>query len=207
MLKRLLIALVACFAFVLAFAEGPRAWMDLNFGDSPEVVHEKMERMLAEGRIARSTYHSQGTYTDGRYRPGDVVGYPLALAGVNMSVSFSFHEDGLYWMRFLGSYRTANFWDAEVMREVATLRDVLVTALGQPSESYAVRRFDLDPYSTRWAYIWRGGDGITRYLGVREGQYQYAPSLVIQHNETAQRIAAEREAERQRDLQDAADGF
>jgi len=198
--------LLACLAFTFAQAQGVRAWQDLNFGDSPEVIHQKMEAMLADGRIARSFYHSEGAY-GGSYWPGDVVGYPLSLAGLDMSVSFAFHDGGLYWLQFLGRYRAANFWDSAVMNEVSVLRDVLVSALGQPTEYYSVRRYDLAPYSSLYAYVWRGDDGVSRFLGVREGQYQYAPALVIQHDASAQQIRNEQEAERQHGVQDTAGGF
>lgn len=189
----------------LASAQGVRAWQDINFGDDADMVLAKMEVLRAENRIGRQWADGDKTFAETLgYR---VLGqFDLTLAGIALSAEFTYYEDGLYRIDFTGDHRSAAFWDSTVLSELATLREVLTQALGAPTAQYDVRMYDLQPYGSRWAYIWRSG-GVSRYLGIHEGKYEYAPVLVIQLDEVALRIVEQADSERQKQVQDAAGGF
>lgn len=205
MLKRHLVALVAVLAFAVASAQDLRAWMDLNFGDSPEIVQAKMEAMQAEGRIAPGGVWQGQDYSRIARDPTTST-YPVSIAGVDMRLNFDFYDNKLYRLNFDTSPVNASYWDAEVLPNAAIVRDVLRTALGAPSSRYNVGFLDMRNGFIKWTDVWRSG-GVSRYLGLYESGSRFGVELRIEWDWMARFIAEHEGQEREQGIQDAAGGF
>lgn len=199
----MVVGMTVVLALALAQAQELRAWLDLEFGDSPEVVQEKLVRMTAEGRFQLTDSWLGEWYSN----DPTIRSYDVNIAGVDMTLGFEFNDSKLYRLRFDTDGESAAYFDSQIMSDYQTVRQVLVTALGSPTTSRSLDFLDMSAGYIMWADSWKSR-GITRKLGMyKTTGYEYGVELWIEWDWMVDFIAQSEERERQGNIQDAAGGF
>ncbi len=187
----------------LTTAQDLRAWQDLNFGDSPEVVQTKLEQMSAEGRFDLTDSWLGDWYS----KDPTLRTYDVNLAGVKTGLQFEFYDNKLFRLTFDTDGQSASYWDSSIKPDYAILRQVLVTALGKPGTSRTLEFFDTEAGYIVWGDIWKA-EGVSRKLGIYETtSYEYGVELWIEWDWMVNFIAANSLEDQENAVQDAAGGF
>lgn len=185
-----------------AGAQELRAWLDLNFGDTPEVVQAKLEKMNEEGRFDLTESWLGEWYSN----DPTIRTYDVNLAGVDTRLRFEFYDNKLYRLRFITEERNASFWESVTVKEAEVLRQVMRTAQGAPTRSYNVGFLQLRNGYINWTDVWESG-GVSRFVGLGERQSRFYAALIIEWDWMVNFIAEHEEREQGQSIQDAAGGF
>ena len=167
------------------FASGQpttKAWRDINFGESVQVVAEKLNsykdlEMLIPG--GRSVTEFSGTPVELLESPGFVYTY---LGGVPFALSFDFFEDQLFRIHFEGQKKTANYFDTDIVGERNTLVKIIRETKGRPDTAIEISFLSMEPQHVLWSHIWNAGNTNVRYnIGIGERESEYYAALWISH--------------------------
>ena len=176
----LLIALALLFATAsLAHAQG-RAYRSVDFGDSLEVVTNKvlddLHFMNGLGNPARAdTSFPEQLLHRNRYVLVDI-------AGTRYRVYFDFFDDKLFRVSFF-THRphTANYFDTLVSAERDALVNVITSARGAPTSTTRLSFLDMQTGFVRWSHVWSpNADGTEHFIGIGEWQHTYFAAMRIQ---------------------------
>ncbi len=116
-----------------------KAWRDINFGESMQVVAEKLDsykdlEILIPGGPSITEF--SGTPLELLESPGFVYTY---LGSVPFALNFDFFEDQLFRVQFEGEEKTANYFDTDIVNERNTLVRIIEKTKGFPDNVIDVR--------------------------------------------------------------------
>lgn len=201
-MRRVVIVLGILALVAVASAQELRAWMDLEFGDSPEAVQAKLVKMDEEGRFELGESWLGDWYTN----DPTIRMYDVTLAGVETKLQFDFYDNKLYRVRFTTEERNASYWDSTIVPEAAVLRQVMRAAYGAPDRTYSVSFLQLRNGYVNWTDVWASG-GVSRYVGLGERQSRFYAQLRIEWDWMVGFIASVEAQEQDQSIQDASQGF
>lgn len=191
-----------------AAQDGPRAYRDINFGDSQEVVIDKVladEAFTSDDRIpfARRA-PTTSLRLEALYDPWIHIGYNA------YKVYFYFHEDQLFMIEFEAKAVPANEYETWTLDHWSTLVNVIEEARGEADLVRSPRFSDLTPGSYIWTHQWHENEaGVEHRVGLHAfaGAPLFTALLWVEWAPLRDIVYAERERERDAETKDAANDF
>ncbi|MBK5263502.1 MAG: hypothetical protein JJE17_13205 [Peptostreptococcaceae bacterium] len=168
-----------------------KAYGDINFGDSKEVVEKKV---LKNPKIEVSPY-----LTFSVFFMAD-INIPVGRDTYSFSMDFDFFNDQLYQVTISSPDRTASYFDSDVKAFRDKLVEIVESQYGAPSWTKDLSFSDIDPGYIWWSHRWLPNDlGQEKEIniGFREYKYEYSAMMYIEYPPLVEaKNQAETEAER-----------
>ena len=187
-----------------ASAQG-RAYKSINFGDSFEVVAQKLKQL--EG-----VYVDNNPITEDKRDAADLLRYASTIqaeiGGVRYYIDFTFYDDKLYLVSFFSQPLTADYFDTQVQDYRGTLLQVITGSQGEADVTSPGRFIDLESSYALWTHVWNtNAEGTDYKLGFAKASSRYTAILQVQWTWMAELIEQGSDQDEQDAIEDSIDDF
>lgn len=198
---RALLLVVLLVGSAAALAQG-RAWRDLAFGDSPDVVAAKLRAyedvqlswLCAPLSSSRPAPEASVEEVKACFHPpwgGFHVDFTDPIGQRSYMLELAFSGAGLYQLEIQGGANTATYFDSVTLVARDFLVGLIAPSRGEPDRVYNVRFIDLRSGFVHWSHVWEADpDGNAYRVGLGERSSEFYPVLVIEWAEEAERVRA-----------------
>jgi hypothetical protein len=202
-------AIAAAFVLAAAWAgaqDGPRAYRDINFGDSHDTVARKI---LKDGAYidAYGNPFTRRVATPGALSEA-LSTASIIIDDVPYSITLDFHQDQLYRITFHSPDLHAGYFDTLVHEHRDTLAEVITRARGEPDVVRETSFLDMDDGYVVWSHRWHPNEeGVEYKIGVGEYRAEYYATLWIEWAPLRDAVEAASDDRRDSEINDAANDF
>lgn len=174
----------------LALAQ-PRAFREINFGESAAVVAEKIANDSAftspmGGPV--SMYYPPEVFQNYINAPGATI-VDTSVGGKTYHLIFDFHDDQLYRIQFQSEPDSAQYLDTRIEGLKNNLVTVITKAHGEPDRHQDVAILDLRAGHITWSDVWIAEIGGVGYkVGLGETNNMFYAAMWVEYAAIADRM-------------------
>ncbi len=169
-----------------------KAFRDINFGDSQNIVEIKIENDI---KILEK-YHGL---------------YEYEIGEIPYRVYFDYYQDQLCSVKIKSNDEMANYFDTKIKNQRDTLVDVITKAYDEPSRTYDVNFFDMQSGYIKYSHIWYEDkfDNTGKIIKIGLGEYDatYYSAMYIEYRPFIEAKEAEESKKEKDTIEDSSNDF
>ena len=158
----------------------PRAYKDINFGDSVQVVADK----LVQHEDIRDHFTPLPERVEGYATAEDILRYgnlETTIGNYDYHTNFDFFDGRLYGITFQSESEDASYFDTHISGAEATLEQLITASQGAPDHRSQATLTDLNNGFATWTARWETNEeGAAYRVGLARFDLRYAALLRIE---------------------------
>lgn len=202
-----------------SLAQG-KAWRDIQFGDSPDVIGQKLRAyddvtvgwLCSEAVVGINPPQTTNLVSDDIMKKcmqnSLYEGFHTKIGSSEFTINFEFYDSKLFRVKFRGASWPADMLDGTVKADRDMLAAIITQARGAPNYAKDLTILGIDPEYYNWTHMWdTNSEGVATFIGLSSYDFKYYPVMWAEWTYLRELYDQNNQGEQDQVIQNESDDF